>query len=140
MALGGVACTGFGATIAFATSTFTADVYSISHSGVARKPVDKTHMGSANSRMDFCPAKLVDSGTYELELAFNPNGAAVPIDGATEVITLSYPSATGPTTVAKDVFSGFITNFSEKVPLDDRMTMTVTLKITGLIVRTAGVA
>lgn len=133
MALGTL-CTGFGTTIVFGTSAFTGSIYNVSRTGGTRKAIDKTHMGSANSRYEFCPAALVDDGTYELEVEFNPNISA-PIDGAAETITITYPLGTQ-ITAAKDVFTGFVTNISQRVPLDDRLTMTMTLKISGKVVRT----
>ena len=133
MALG-VISTGFGTTIVFGTSAFSANIYNITRSAVARKAIDRTHMGSALSRMEFLPATLVDDGTYELELDFNPN-VSVPIDGVAETITITYPIGTQ-LTAAKDVFTGFVTSVGQRVPLDDRLSQTVTLKISGKVVRT----
>lgn len=111
--------TGFSVTFA---SGFLAEILSVTESNMARPSIDATHMGSA--QMEYIPGALSDTGQADVEIAFDPD-ATPPIDAAPETITFTYPNGT---TWAR---SGFMTNMGNQVPLEERMTATVTLKFTG---------
>ena len=87
---------GTATTIAFGTSSFTAEVKSLNGSDVTREDVDVTHMGST-SYMEFQPAELADAGAIEMEIHFDPDSQP-PILGAAETITITFPLPAGQST------------------------------------------
>ena len=121
---------GTGTTITFADSAFSAELLSVNGSGLARASVDTTHLGTVGG-MTFIPTDLVDSGEFEIEIHFNPDNFP-PIDAPVEVITITFPLVAGDSTPAKWVCEGFMTNFDWGVQLEDKMTASATIKLSGL--------
>lgn len=119
---------GTGTSITF-SSGFMAEILSVNHSGISREAIDDTHMGTTTAR-SFQPSDLYDPGELSVELQFDED-TKPPIDGATETITVTFPSGA---TWAAD---GFMTDFEYSDPLEDKMTATATLKFTGDITVTA---
>lgn len=119
---------GTGTTVTFGTSSFTADLLSVSHSGIAREAIQTSHMGTTSDHT-FMPTDLVDNGELTLEIAFVAT-LTPPIltNGAAETITVAYAGSA--TTWS---FSAFQTGFEITAPLEDKMTATVTLKVTGAV-------
>ncbi len=113
---------GTGATITFATGFF-AEIKSITPPGPDRPAIDTSHMTTSTYRT-FEAAQLIDWGELEVEIIFNA-GIRPPISNAAETVTITFP---GGETWA---FSGFMMNASEAVPLDDLMTLTATIKVSG---------
>ena len=109
---------GTGTTIVFATSSFTAELLSVSSSGLTREAYDTTDMSTTGS-MTKAPKKLIDQGSVEIEFAFDPD-AQPPISGPTETITITFPLPDGQTTAATLVGSGFITGFDWSAELEER--------------------
>lgn len=125
---------GTGTTVTFLTSAFSAQVTSISMSGLSRESVDVTHMGSTGTLggKAFIPGKLADPGELTLEIHFNPDDTP-PIMQAVETIRITFPLITGDTTPAKWECSGFATGFEFTDPLEAKMTGSLTIKCTGNI-------
>lgn len=119
---------GFGTTITFSTGYF-AEIISVDGPDLSRESIDTTHMGTTSGLMTFIPSDLIDNGTLSVEMAYVP-GTAPPISSAAETVTVTYP---GGTTAA---FSGFMTSFSPSIPIDDRMTASAEIKVSGAITRT----
>lgn len=134
---------GFGTTITFATSGFTANIVGpIQWSGIARTPHETSHMASALPGANqfggrtFMPGDLVDPGTLTIPIHFNPN-TNIPIAGAVETITIAYPLVAGDATRASWAVSGFVTDVGTiSIPLDGVMETTITVKMTGLATMT----
>ena len=122
---------GTGASIAFATTAFVSEVLSINGSGMSRESIDTTHLGTTLNRT-FTPGDLVDRGEFEIELHLDPD-EAIPIDQPAEVITVTFSKVPADATAANWVFTGFMTNFDFAIPLEDKMTATATIKVTGAI-------
>jgi hypothetical protein len=117
--------TGTGTTIAFGTSSFSAEITSISSGGISRESYDTSHMGTTGS-MTKAPKKLVDQGTVDLEFKFDPD-AQPPISGPTETVTITFPIPSGDSAGATLIGSGFITNFEWGAELEEEMTASATL-------------
>lgn len=128
---------GTGTSIAFGTTGFSAEVTAIDISGITRVSVDTTHLGTSND-MTFIAGDLVDNGEIGLELHFDPN-SDVPIDQPVEVVTITFPLQGAQVTAANWAMSAFATANDVAVPLEDKMTQTVTLKVTGGINKTDAV-
>ena len=114
---------GTGITIVFATSAFAAEITDVTGPGLARDSVETTHQGTTSARTHI-PVDLFDAGELGFDIHFNPD-TDPPIDAATEVITITWPSG------ATWVFSGFLTAYEPGTPLEDKMTASITIKITG---------
>ena len=121
---------GTGTTIAF-SSGFFAEILDVSGPSAARESVQVSHMGTTNAHV-FTPTDLVDWGELTVEIGFDP-GTKPPMNGAAETVTITFPNS-GASTWA---FSGFMTAFEPSVPLEDRMTGSATIKVTGDVTVTA---
>lgn len=117
--------TGFGITIEFA-SGFLAEITDVTLPEHAREKIDVSHTVSPDARREYILADLVDSGELEVELNFNPD-AVPPIDADFEPVTVNFPSGT------TWAFSGALGKYGGSAPIDDKMTASATLYITGKI-------
>ena len=119
---------GTGSTVVFGTSGFTADILGVNFSGVTREAINTSHMGTTSDHT-FMPVDLVDNGTLELEIAWLAT-LTPPIitNAAAETVTVAFAGSA--TTWS---FSAFQTDLGVTVPLEDKMTATMTFKISGAI-------
>jgi len=122
---------GTGITIAFATSTFTADV--VDFSPIFEQSVEQiecTHQGS--TARTFQPSDLKDYGECTMTINWTP-GVVVPVGAAPEEITISFPIIDTATNSTKGtwVCDGFISNYSASATLEEKMEGEVTIKWTG---------
>jgi hypothetical protein len=124
---------GTGITIAFATSTFTADV--VDFSPIFEQSVEQiecTHQGS--TARTFQPSDLKDYGECTMTINWTP-GVVVPVGAAPEEITISFPLISG-STKGTWVCDGFISSYSATAQLEQKMEGEVTIKWTGVGVLT----
>jgi hypothetical protein len=120
---------GTGITIAFATSTFTADVVDFSPIfEQSVEDIDCTHQGS--TAREFSPSELIDAGECTMSILFEP-GVVVPVGAAPEVITITFPFVTTSTTKGNWACTGYISSYSATASLEERMEGSVTIKWTG---------
>ena len=104
-----MALTGNGTTIAFGTSGFTANIYSIGGSTQTREALETTYLGTSGFK-EFIPDSLVDGGETEIEFEWNPSFSTFPpISAAAETITITFPLASGQITNATLAGTGFLT-------------------------------
>jgi len=87
--------------------------------------IDTFHMLTSKSKT-FTPAKLVDWGEVELEMAFDPS-VSPPINAAASECVITFADSAA----SVWTFKAFLTNYRPQAPLEDRMTAQVTLKVTG---------
>jgi len=126
---------GTGTSISFVTSAFTAEFLAVDWSGISRGAVDSSHLLTVDWRT-FIPTDLVDPGELQVEMAFDPSDEP-PLHDAVERLIVTFPVPPGLTTPADWQGDGFMTDFEFGVPLEDKMTATGTLKMTGEIFFTA---
>ena len=119
---------GTGTTITF-SSGFCAQIKNISRQGMSRPSLKTSHMGTT-SRDTFIPGDLVDGGSWNVTLNYNPS--TTPPFGAAETITVTFPGGTTSAT------SGFLTDFGAEIPNEDIMTCTCTMKLSGTETITPG--
>ena len=117
---------GTGITIAFGTSSFSADLLSLNGSAIERGEYETTHMGTTGSKT-FSPMDLIDQGEIEMEFAFDPD-AQPPIGGATETITITFPLPAGGLTSATLIGSGFVKSWTWGAELEEKMTGSATVR------------
>lgn len=122
---------GTGITIAFATSTFTADV--VDFSPIFEQSVEAVECTSQlSTARTFIPSDLKDYGECTMTINFTP-AVVVPVGADPEEITISFPIIDTATNSTKGtwVCDGFITSFSATAPLEEKMEGEVTIKWTG---------
>lgn len=115
---------GTGTTVTFGTSAFSFDLLAVNWDGITREVVNTSHMGTTTAHTKM-PTDLKDSGQIQVEGAYIAT-LDPPIDAAAETITIA-PAGGGNTWAA----SAFMTNFSIGIPLEDKMTFSATLEVTG---------
>lgn len=113
------------------TETFAdlAEVSNITPPSVAADVVDATHMQSPNRTREFIDG-LIDPGECSFEMNFIPGSAA---DDAIQAWKLAGGRKTCRIVFPNDVtwtFSGILQGYEPAVPTDDKMTATVTIKVT----------
>jgi hypothetical protein len=109
------------------TYTDVAEVTSITWPGYQRDAVEATHLNSDDQFREYVPG-LMDAGEVTLELNFVPSSSDV-IIAALTASTLGQFKITAPGGV-NVVFKGIVTSYQAQSPLDDRMTASVTIKVT----------
>lgn len=117
---------GDGTTIAFATTSFTANVISINGPNPTREPIPTTHLGTTND-MTFIPAALVDGGDVSITIQYDPT-VTIPIDEPAETITID-PAGSGSTLS----FSGFLTSATHSFAVGELMQTDINIKVSGAI-------
>ena len=122
-------CTGHGTTATFASSSFTANLLDITPHSYERASIETSHMGTTAAHT-FCEDSLYDAGTMEMTIEYEGT-TAPPISSAAETITMDIA---GIGVNNKVVVSGFLVGYSPSVPRGDRMTATLSWKLTGAIV------
>lgn len=140
MALGGTPVdVGTGAVITFGSPPiFTAQVVDLSISGIARASIPTSHMGTVAAppdnfgNMTFLEGSLSDPGEMVMEIHFNPD-TEPPIDQPVDVINIDFHIVGTDTENTAWDTNGFATNFDVGVPLEDKMTGTLTVKFTSNI-------
>lgn len=118
---------GYGTTLGFGTSTFTAAIRSITPSNQTREVVDASHLAT-DTIMEKLLGDLVDAGGFDAEIIWSSAAGKVPpISAAAETITVTLPDTT--TVVGK----GGVTS-SPPFPvigISDLQTATITVTWTG---------
>lgn len=125
-----------GTTVSFLISGFTGHLLDVSWDGMERASVDSSHLGTEDFRT-FIPGELTDPGELAIELAFDPDDTP-PFNGVVEEVTVTFPLF-ALTTPAKWIANGFQRTFSNSAPLEEKMTATLGIKMSGAIVVTAEV-
>jgi len=104
---------------------FSANIIDINGPSAEKAFIDTTHMGTTTA-MSFIPATLYDPGSIDLTCEYNGEG---PIND-TAATSMSIVWANGSTAT----FDGFVTGCGNpSVSIGERMTFTVTIKVTGPI-------
>lgn len=115
-----------------------AEVFSITPPSETIDIIDATHMASPSRRREFIPG-LVDTGDTSFELNFVPGGSAeTALDaeiGKTTTTNFRITFPDGSSGSATWIFAGFVTGFEPSVPNEDKMTATVTIKVTSTITK-----
>uniref|UniRef100_A0A6M3LDP1 Lambda phage tail tube protein N-terminal domain-containing protein n=1 Tax=viral metagenome TaxID=1070528 RepID=A0A6M3LDP1_9ZZZZ len=115
-------------------------IRSIDGPEVDRPPMDVTTMDSAGSYREFRTGGPIDGGEVSLDIVYfttdagmrylvnhlEANPHAVASSAALKTYTITYGSAGG-----TQAFAAVIAGLSQAIPLDDAITRTVRLKVTG---------
>lgn len=120
---------GTGTTITFGTSGSQGALLSISGPSASRPSIETTDMSTTTAHT-FMPGDLVDHGEVTLTVEFDPDIEPAITSGA-ETVTITWPIPSGLSNGATWQFSAFITGFEPSASIDERMEMSITLKISG---------
>lgn len=127
---------GNGITIAGATSMAIAEIIDVKLPDQKAGPINVTTMAMTNQGEVFIPPSIWDSGELELSILFNPD-IVLPFNKAYEVWTITFPKTPSTaTTAATWSFSGSIIEIGGKVPIKDKMSATIKIKVSGNITQT----
>lgn len=129
---------GTGSTIVFGTSSWTPQIIDINWNGIERDSIPTSIMSTVGGRT-FIPSDSYDGGELVIEIAWDPdepppivfNGPTVP-----ETVTLTFPVPSGGSVGAKLAATMFIRSLDIHDPWEERMTGTLTLKVSGNITQT----
>jgi len=126
-----MAFTGIGTVLKRGTVAI-ADVVSINGPGMTRDTVDVTTLGSPGGYREFITG-LRDGGTLTFDVLFSKTGyQALKTDFENdEAETYSIELPDDDSTIIG--FDGLVTDFPVSIPLDDKVSVSVTIKITGNI-------
>jgi len=122
---------GDGATVeAFATL---AEVIGLSGPGLSMDTVESTHTESANAAKEYI-AGLIDGGEISVDLNFLPaNATHTSLISDWQNRTLRNFQIVWPDTANTTwSFAGFVTNYEPSSPIEDRMTASVSVKLSGI--------
>ena len=112
-----------------ATQSAAWEVLSIDFNDVwSREDIDFSHMETTGGK-DFKPSDLYDPGTLVVTVQFDDTITLVPTP-AIEAWTVTFPGG------ATFICNGYIKSWGKGVPLEDKMTQTITIKLTGDITGT----
>ena len=144
---------GTGTTLAATTSSWTSNLLSVDWSGIKRKSLATSSMGTTPGSYfqgtttsvstqfgseTFIPGALSDPGSLKVKVQFNPDKIP-PIDAAVETWTVTFPkSGTQTTSGDKWAASAFVTDFDLTDALETIMEATMTLKVSGAVSFTQG--
>jgi hypothetical protein len=121
---------GTGTTIAFATSTFTAEFMSVDGSGNdGIEDINISHLGTTGYH-DYIPTSIKEGGEFSIPILYD--GTDDPTVGVEESVTITWAGLA----TTKWVFPGYIKEFTPTAPLEDKMTANIVVKVSGDIVKT----
>lgn len=116
-----------------------AEVFNITPPSSEVDQVDVTHMQSPYRRREFIDG-LIDPGECSFEMNYVPGSTSdlmllaildTPLgESRRRTCRITYPNG------VKDTFSANLMNYEPDIPTDDKMTATVTWRVTGFVTRT----
>jgi len=106
-------------------SGFLAEIIDVTPPGASLEMINISHMSTEDAH-EFMVAALVDWGEAVFELAFDP-GATPPIGNDFSACVITFRD--GETWA----FSAAMSGYTPRAPMEDRMTCTATLKVSGKV-------
>jgi predicted secreted protein len=117
--------------------TLISEVFDMSIPSSNPDQIDVTNFQSANRRREYI-AGLVDSGEISFEMNYVPGSASdlalLAALGTTKNCRLTFPNG------VRISFAGNVQTYEPKAPTDDRMTASVSFKVSGALTQTAAAA
>ena len=115
---------GTGLEIAF-ESGFLATITDVTPPASSRPSIDTSHYGTSTYRT-FIPGDLIDNGQLQCTIEFDP-GQVPPIDQDASTVTITFRND------ETWEFSGFMTDYQPGSPMEERMTASCVIKVSGAI-------
>lgn len=110
------------------------EVTAITPPGWSRDTVDASHEQSPGAHREFI-AGLADAGEVSMDINYVPGGAAAAALEAEKALTGSSAAINRRITFPDGsymIFVGILTGFEPDAPIDDKMSASVTLKVSGV--------
>ena len=118
------ACDGQGTTIVFGTSGFAGRLIGVDGPSLSREEIESSVMATEEWKT-FIPKALADGGEVTLEIEHDGSDDP-PINGDAETITIDWGGLGNSWS-----FSGFCKGYTPKAAMGERMTGSMTLKVSG---------
>lgn len=110
--------------------TTIAEVFNCNPPSQVDDVVEATHYSSPNRRREYIPG-LVESGEVSFDMNYVPGSASDVLinaaQGVEKVLRLTFPNG------VSQVFNAVRQGYEKNAPIDDRMTATVTFRVTGAV-------
>lgn len=110
--------------------TAVGNIMSISGPDQSRDPIDISTMESSNKFREFIPG-MIDAGELTMELNFDGTTVSSVLDGQLTATASSIVVTFSDADTATFTCNGFITALGHAIPMDDKVTQSVTIKFTG---------
>lgn len=131
---------GTGARFVWNTSAWVPNKTVIRHNGISRAVIQTSHLLS--TAHTFIPGDLINPGQVEYDMEWDPENPP-PYTATAETCKIMYPmngvftttATTGTDHVTFESFSAFWVSISKVIPLEDKITATVTVQLTGAITK-----
>lgn len=105
-----------------------AEVFNVNPPSQTDDVVEATHYGSPNRRREYIPG-LVESGEVSFDMNYVPGSDSDVLinaaQGVEKILRLTFPNG------VSMVFNAIRQGYEKNAPLDDRLTATVTFRVTG---------
>lgn len=135
---------GYGAAVTFkigvAAAVALGEVTSIGLPNPQQADVEATHFASPGRAREYIPG-LIDNGEITIGVNFDAGSAtddlvndALAATAPIEVV-ITVPTSSG--TGQKFTFPGVVKGFEKDIPIDDRQTATITIRVAGAVVQAA---
>ena len=109
-----------------------AEVNSITGPNLSRATIDVTSLDSTGGYREFIPG-FRDGGEISLDMNFTPDGYNDLKDDFEAEVTWDYEIVMGNAAATTLQFAGFVTALGVAIPMDDKVTASVTIKISGQV-------
>ena len=125
------------------TPTQVAEVISISLPNPQVSDVEATHFNSPGRAREYIPG-LIENGEITFGINFDAGSASDTLinsalnDDTPRDIMVSVPTVSGVN--QEFTFPGIVKGYEKTIPIDDRQTATITVRVAGAVVQTAAVS
>ena len=128
----------FGGSIGFGSSSINSiDILSGSRTGVSVVNINTSHTATSGDNHTYIPSDLVEGGNYQFDVLHDPDDDIDNLVGVSDTITITYPTPAGGMTGATKAFTGWIDGYDEQLPLEDKMSASLSLKVASDVTSTA---
>jgi len=128
---------GHGATLAIGATTI-GNITTITGPSEARDPIDISTMDSTSKFREFIPG-MSDAGEITMDLNYDGTAAGTAdalntlyLSTASETITINFNETTDATNNSTFASVGFITALGHAIPFDDKVSQSLSCKLTGV--------
>ncbi len=128
-----MADTFFGGSITLGTTGESFQILEGDRSGMSVEDIDVKHGAVTDGFIPYIPSDLVEGGEYSFTVMHDPDVDETNFVGVLQTITITYPLPAGKTTPATRSFTGYIKEYGESLPIDDKMTAEITVKVAGKV-------
>ena len=128
----------FGGTLAFGTSTvLSIEILSGSRTGMSIVDINTSTTITTGDSHTYIPGDLIEGGSYQFDVLYDPDDDMDALMGISQTITITYAVHSSKSTAVRKVFTGWINSFDEQLPLEDKLTASLGIKVASDVTHTA---